>query len=220
MKQSWQVTTIGGTANWEKLSPSTGKGWDFTLILWNKNSQATCASQHLQVKIKLPHKIDIAQYSKPIVLSSINLHVYGAAGEREHEGLSVINFVHVVDEVNDSVAVAKLIVVPETRQFYDLQLLSWDEWKQSYRQFYSLVDWHGMAGREANTHHETSLTKVGLSWIPAPASKMEDLMSPRKSCETTWSSVYPIMPLRDESAAALTVFLISSYVVWHDTRYH
>jgi len=38
-------------------------------------------------------------------------------------------------------------------------------------------------------YHETSLTKVGESWMPALASNTEELASPIKSLETTSSSV-------------------------------
>jgi hypothetical protein len=39
------------------------------------------------------------------------------------------------------------------------------------------------------SYQDTSLTKVGLSWMPALASKMDVRGSPRKSVETTSSSV-------------------------------
>jgi len=42
---------------------------------------------------------------------------------------------------------------------------------------------------KVKTYHETSLTKVGESWIPALASKMDECGSPMKSEETTSSSV-------------------------------
>jgi hypothetical protein len=38
-------------------------------------------------------------------------------------------------------------------------------------------------------YQDTSLTKVGESWMPALASKMDDRLSDRKSVETTSSSV-------------------------------
>ena len=40
-------------------------------------------------------------------------------------------------------------------------------------------------------YQEINLTKVGDNWIPAFASKMDEWGSPRKSVDTTWSSVYP-----------------------------
>merc|ERR1711976_272296 len=39
------------------------------------------------------------------------------------------------------------------------------------------------------SYHETNLTKVGVSIIPASASKTVEHVSPTKSEETTWSSV-------------------------------
>ena len=44
------------------------------------------------------------------------------------------------------------------------------------------------------SYHEITLTKVGVRAIPAPASKMEDRVSPMKSVDTTISSVYLIRP--------------------------
>merc|ERR1711966_385651 len=49
--------------------------------------------------------------------------------------------------------------------------------------------------------------------MPAPASKTVEQVSPTKSDDTTWSSVYPTMPLAYVSDASLTSALISSYVV-------
>lgn len=60
------------------------------------------------------------------------------------------------------------------------------------------------------TYHETSLTKLLLSWIPAFASKIDEWSSPMKSEDTTSSSVYSRMPLRGPAAASLILFLISS----------
>src|SRR3989338_9506871 len=39
------------------------------------------------------------------------------------------------------------------------------------------------------SYQETTLTKVSLSAMPAPASNIEVRLSPLKSDETTWSSV-------------------------------
>mmetsp|Transcript_10564 Transcript_10564/g.21258 ORF Transcript_10564/g.21258 Transcript_10564/m.21258 type:complete len:300 (-) Transcript_10564:525-1424(-) len=63
------------------------------------------------------------------------------------------------------------------------------------------------------SYHETSLTKVSLSMIPAPASKMEERASWTKSVDTTESSVYPMIPWRGPSEAAFMVALMSSYEV-------
>merc|ERR1719428_1816193 len=49
--------------------------------------------------------------------------------------------------------------------------------------------------------------------IPASASKTVEHVSPTKSEDTTWSSVYPTMPLPSSIEARLTSALISSYVV-------
>merc|ERR1719388_312442 len=63
------------------------------------------------------------------------------------------------------------------------------------------------------SYHDTSLTKVGVSIMPASASKTVEQVSPTKSEETTWSSVYPTMPLPSSIEARFTSALISSYVV-------
>lgn len=47
----------------------------------------------------------------------------------------------------------------------------------------------GDGARTEYSHQEMSLTKLGLSEIPALASKMDDSVEPRKSVETTSSSV-------------------------------
>ena len=44
------------------------------------------------------------------------------------------------------------------------------------------------------SYQATSLTKFLFKLIPAAASNIEDDGSPTKSVETTWSSVYPIIP--------------------------
>merc|ERR1711920_579454 len=49
--------------------------------------------------------------------------------------------------------------------------------------------------------------------MPASASKTVEHVSPTKSDDTTWSSVYPTTPLAYVSDASLTSALISSYVV-------
>merc|ERR1719265_16609 len=62
-------------------------------------------------------------------------------------------------------------------------------------------------------YHGTSLTKVGVSIMPASASKTVEHVSPTKSDETTWSSVYPTTPLPSSTESLFTSALISSYVV-------
>merc|ERR1719389_860880 len=63
------------------------------------------------------------------------------------------------------------------------------------------------------SYQDTSLTKVGVSMMPASASKTVEHVSPTKSEETTWSSVYPTTPLASACEARFTSALISSYVV-------
>merc|ERR1712187_2917 len=63
------------------------------------------------------------------------------------------------------------------------------------------------------SYQDTSLTKVGVSMMPAPASNTVEQVSPMKSEDTTWSSVYPTMPLAYVSDASLISALMSSYVV-------
>ncbi|TNN57910.1 hypothetical protein EYF80_031826 [Liparis tanakae] len=53
--------------------------------------------------------------------------------------------------------------------------------------------WSSCAGRAGHahqdvlsTHHDTSFTKCSLRAMPAPASKMEERVSPLKSVDTTW----------------------------------
>merc|ERR1719163_1526245 len=63
------------------------------------------------------------------------------------------------------------------------------------------------------SYHETSLTKVGVRPMHAPASKIDERESEMKSFDTTWSSVYPMIPLYSgDSAFALISALISSIV--------
>merc|ERR1719163_618142 len=63
------------------------------------------------------------------------------------------------------------------------------------------------------SYHETSLTNVGVRPMHAPASKIDERESEMKSFDTTWSSVYPMMPLYSgDSAFALISALISSIV--------
>merc|ERR1719163_2560887 len=63
------------------------------------------------------------------------------------------------------------------------------------------------------SYHETSFTKVGVRPMHAPASKIDERESEMKSFDTTWSSVYPMMPLYSgDSAFALISALISSIV--------
>merc|ERR1719183_3451388 len=63
------------------------------------------------------------------------------------------------------------------------------------------------------SYHETSFTKVGVNMMPAPASKTVEFVSPTKSDDTTWSSVYPTTPFAYVSDASFTSALISSYEV-------
>merc|ERR1719373_1390722 len=63
------------------------------------------------------------------------------------------------------------------------------------------------------SYQDTSLTKVGVSMMPASASKTVGHVSPTKSEETTWSSVYPTTPLPSSIEARFTSALMSSYVV-------
>merc|ERR1719254_238402 len=49
--------------------------------------------------------------------------------------------------------------------------------------------------------------------MPASASKTVEHVSPMKSDETTWSSVYPTIPLAYVSEASFTSALMASYVV-------
>ncbi|XP_006894993.1 PREDICTED: uncharacterized protein LOC102855818 [Elephantulus edwardii] len=63
-----------------------------------------------------------------------------------------------------------------------------------------------------------SLTKWTFRAMPAPASKVEEWVSLLKSQETTWSSVYPRMPLRGPSDACFTTFLMSSYLAAFSRR--
>merc|ERR1719183_294226 len=63
------------------------------------------------------------------------------------------------------------------------------------------------------SYHETSFTKVGVNMMPAPASKTVEFVSPTKSDDTTWSSVYPTTPFAYVSDASFTSALMSSYVV-------
>merc|ERR1719373_486001 len=63
------------------------------------------------------------------------------------------------------------------------------------------------------SYQDTSLTKVGVSMMPASASNTVEHVSPTKSDETTWSSVYPTTPLAYVSDASFTSALMSSYVV-------
>jgi hypothetical protein len=50
------------------------------------------------------------------------------------------------------------------------------------------------SARLTNTTRRMSLTKLGLSMIPASASKMDERRSPSKSVETSGSSQYPRNP--------------------------
>jgi hypothetical protein len=59
-------------------------------------------------------------------------------------------------------------------------------------------------------YQETNLTKVLESMIPALASKMDEWVSPTKSVETTWSSVYSKIPFMGPLAASLILAQISS----------
>merc|ERR1711997_396871 len=59
------------------------------------------------------------------------------------------------------------------------------------------------------SYQATSLTKVGLSMIPASASKIEERESDSKSVETSGSSQYPRTPFIFPSERDLTVAQIS-----------
>merc|ERR1719174_830941 len=61
------------------------------------------------------------------------------------------------------------------------------------------------------SYQETSLTNLSSRAMPAFASKMDECGSVMKSVETTSSSVYPRMPFKGPSAAALTVAQMSAY---------
>merc|ERR1711966_23526 len=63
------------------------------------------------------------------------------------------------------------------------------------------------------SYHAISLTKFGLSMIPASASKMHDRRSPSKSVDTKGSSLYPKNPFWLPSEFFLMRAQISSYVV-------
>merc|ERR1719251_538157 len=63
------------------------------------------------------------------------------------------------------------------------------------------------------SYQATSLTKDGLSIIPALASKIEERASDSKSVETRGSSQYPRTPFIFPSDKDFTVAQISSYVV-------
>merc|ERR1711915_404901 len=54
--------------------------------------------------------------------------------------------------------------------------------------------------------------------MPAPASKIEERVSPLKSVDNTWCSVYARTPFMGPSAAALTTFLMSSYLAGFSRR--
>merc|ERR1712161_105213 len=63
------------------------------------------------------------------------------------------------------------------------------------------------------SYQATSLTKFGLSMIPASASKIDDRGSDSKSVDTRGSSQYPRIPFITPSDLALTTAQISSKVV-------
>ena len=56
----------------------------------------------------------------------------------------------------------------------------------------------------------TSLKKVSFNSIPAPASTIDVLGSPTKSCETTLSSVKPRIPFNSFLEANSSVFMMFS----------
>lgn len=79
---------------------------------------------------------------------------------------------HVGHQVAHTVAVAKLIVIPVGEG---------GEQKVAQRggsKYLKVTGW-------SKPYHVTSLTKCSLRAIPAPASKMEERLSPLKSVDTT-----------------------------------
>ena len=101
--------------------------------------------------------------------------------------------VHVVKKIHHTMRIAVLVVIPEnTRAFHFC----------SMRRY--------LARDKKNGYQEMSFTNVGLSWIPAWASKMEELRSPMKSEDTTRSFVYSRIPFIGPSLAFLTAALMSS----------
>lgn len=87
---------------------------------------------------------------------------------------------HVQQQVGNTVAVAKLIVIPRGRE------------KERSHKFMSVIlrtllrTPHWKKGLKTN--QEISLTKLSLREMPAPASKMEEWVSPMKSEDTTWKT--------------------------------
>merc|ERR550525_1566033 len=69
------------------------------------------------------------------------------------------------------------------------------------------------------SYQETSLTKVSVSAMPAPTSKMEDDLQLTKSVGTTSSSVQSKTPFMGPAAASLTAATISSYLAGFSSRH-
>mmetsp|Transcript_10537 Transcript_10537/g.33311 ORF Transcript_10537/g.33311 Transcript_10537/m.33311 type:complete len:201 (-) Transcript_10537:88-690(-) len=68
------------------------------------------------------------------------------------------------------------------------------------------------------SYHDTSFTKVSLSEMPAPTSKMEDDLQLTKSVDTTSSSVQSRTPFMGPAAASLMAATMSSYLAGFSRR--
>lgn len=79
---------------------------------------------------------------------------------------------HVGHQVADTVAVRKLVVVPEEEKNIESTCIRKRDLSTQQESMHE-------------AYHETSLTKWSLRAMPAPASKMEEWLSPLKSVETT-----------------------------------
>lgn len=85
---------------------------------------------------------------------------------------------HVQQQVSNTVAVAKLIVIPAGRK-------KGKKARWILFVFWLTVFYKRDQGRRLETNQEMSLTKRSLREMPAPASKKEEWVSPMKSEDTT-----------------------------------
>ena len=111
---------------------------------------------------------------------------------------------HKFDKINDSARISILIVVPWNQLKYKNRC-----WTSLTRICYMLETfWTKWVSFKKYT-----FINVSESWIPALTSKIEDLESPRKSVDTTASSVYPKIPFIGPSEASWIFLQMSSYLV-------